>query len=201
MLEKVFEEPGQLNCQPVLKDLSTRLQIIQFRICVLGGSTVVSAVPDDHMQIVIVGVFMEASHSIWTRNSHSIGVWRVSSVPPLKVLPWRTMRVVYEAVSGAPLFVYSSSIPSGNLIVCSVKFAIDSATRENVEVRLVLNTPIDHLARLYAAHFVKKIKLRYSLKNLTSREIYPNIARLILHIAKFIGPIANLGAPTYCDDK
>ncbi|KAJ7909409.1 hypothetical protein B0H13DRAFT_1877691 [Mycena leptocephala] len=30
------------------------------------------------------------------------------------------------------------------------------------------------------------------LKNLTSREIYPNIARLILHITKFIGPIANL---------
>jgi hypothetical protein len=96
-----------------------------------------------------VGVFMEANHSIWRRKSHPIGVWRVSSVPPLKALPWRTMRVVYEAVSGAPLSVYSSSIPSGNLIVYSVKFAIDRATRENVEVRLVLNTAIDHLARSY----------------------------------------------------
>jgi hypothetical protein len=43
-------------------------------------------------------------------------------------------------VLGAPLSVYSSSIPSGNLIVCSVKFAIDTAMRENVEMRLVLNT-------------------------------------------------------------
>jgi hypothetical protein len=69
MLDKVFEEGGQLKCQTVLKDLPTRLQIIQFRICVLDGSTIVS--PDDHTQNVIVGVF-------WRRNSHSI--WSLARI-------------------------------------------------------------------------------------------------------------------------
>jgi hypothetical protein len=56
-----------LDGKPILENLATLFEILQFRIRVFCGATVVSAVPEYHTEVVLVSIFMQGNKSIWVQ--------------------------------------------------------------------------------------------------------------------------------------